>query len=202
MKTRKKQNPLQHLLGDQEIGLWVSRSLSLILLTLAVVLLWIPYRERYFLFFTREKALFRPDLLSSLTALMLILPLYLRRIFTFDKLTVYNILSLLLRFTLTASFCRILMGDGPVEGVWMILTACLTALSWLGIRSAGPLVWAAFLLVSLVNLLTANNALGINGFICVAAGIVGIILGERLTLPAMGRQIWEELRGPPSKEKL
>ncbi len=191
----RRERVLEILVGDRELGRNTSRLLSLTLLSCSLVILWLPYEQHVLWVFTRRGTFFRPDLISSLLALFIIFPLYYRRIFTFDRFSVYHILSFTLRFTLTASFCRILTGDALTEGIWSILLFCIIALSWFGIRSAGNILWALFLLVSFLNILINNYILGFNGYLFLVTGILGLMLGERITPAGFNTLFRDEMRG-------
>ncbi len=155
---------------------------SLALLFVAVAIGWMNYETKGW-FFTSSRNL-RPDLVSTLLAIGFAGALYVRGLLVFRG-RLYCILMLILNITVTATLMQALLGS---TAIWITrlpmpyLLAFTLLLTWGGLREVAIVTWAATLLFGLVNLGSANAAMGFYGYVFVLCVGVAVILQATDTL--------------------
>lgn len=123
---------------------------------------------------------FAPGFISTIIAVCLISPLYLRGILHWSR-SVYSILSFILILLVFASFIQLALGGAKAPGVIVISTLLLAVtLSWLGIRGVAGVCWILVLIVAIYSAVLNNLAMGFYGFVYIVTGFLGIVLHSGL----------------------
>jgi hypothetical protein len=141
---------------------------------------------------------FRPTLASGAVALFLVGPLYLRGILRWER-TVYGVLIFVLNLAVTAALVRVILGeqrslfalDAPlVVALWGAI-----ALGWLGMRPVAAVAWVAVFALGTFNLLDASAAMGVWGFVFLAAAFLGVLLQSEQDPGALMAELRLEFAG-------
>lgn len=151
------------------------RFASLLLLLLAFLMAMLPY-ERSILFGAVHRSFnFRPGLVPSVLAVVLIAPLYLRGLLKWNK-SIFSSISFVLILGVFAAFLELALfgGKGVLGRIngYMVLLAL--ALSWIGLRSVAGIAWMIVLAAGVYNALDVGIDLGFSGFIFVCAAFMGL----------------------------
>jgi hypothetical protein len=187
------------LVGDFVLGRTALRYISLVALVIATVIGLGTYISRGWVW-DSELSL-RPDMVSSLAALMLVSALYARRLIEWAP-SVYSILSLVLNITITAILVQALLGggSGPFLGLAIpYLVAFAIILTWAGIRPLAPVVWALVVIVGFVNLQTVSAAMGLWGYLFIILAAVGVFLQLQPSTKHFLPQLRYEFTGTTAK---
>jgi hypothetical protein len=153
------------------------RSLSLIFLLLSGSMSFFGGTRHGWLWDTHLT--FQPGLVSSILAVSLTSPLYMRGILKWNK-SVYAVISFVLIILVFASFFELAMGG---NGGSPIVTAFLSAsvvLSWLGIKEIAAVCWILLIAAALMSTIVNNLVLGFSGFIYIVSGFLGLVLHSGL----------------------
>ena len=164
------------LVGDDELGPLTRRYVSLGLLFLAFIVGCMTF-TRNGLFWNSEVSL-RPDMMSGLYALLLVSPLYIRRIIPWS-ISVYVILSAILNVAVTAVLLQAILGAASFALLSLPMPFVISfaiAMTWLGIRPLVPLAWGVVIVFGSINLQMASDAMGLWGFVFVVCAAAGILL--------------------------
>jgi hypothetical protein len=141
---------------------------------------------------------FRPTLASGLIALGLVAPLYLRGILRWER-SVYGVLILVLNLAVTAALARVILGEqaGPFafDAPMAVALWAAIALGWLGMRPVAGVAWIAVFVLGTVNLLQASDAMGVWGFVFVAASFLGVLLQSEQDPGALVEELKLEFSG-------
>ena len=171
----------------------IKRVLSVVLLLIALIILWVERRYKVFFFFT-EHVRFTPTLISGLCALALILPLYMRGIFSWSsehgKVSVIDIISFALILTVTASLVQMVLGNNLklTFQVWLLVIGI--CLSWLGMRPLAGLSWLLLLASMVSSILKANKVLEFDGYLLVLCTSLGLLSNTRIPFKDLCKEIW------------
>lgn len=163
---------------DNQLDSESLRFLSLIFLLLAAIMSVLKYTHEGWLWDTHVSL--APGFLSSIYGLLLIAPLYLRRVLKWNK-SVFTIISFILILMVFSSFIQLALGgNGMKSSITMGLLGAAFVLSWLGIRSAAGIAWILVLVAAVMSAITNNLAMGFWGFVYVCSGALGLILHSGL----------------------
>ena len=163
---------------DNELNSETLRLLSLIFLFISGAMSFLSYTHIGLLWDT--SLTFKPGIISTLFAVFLISPLYLRGILKWSK-SIYSIFSLLLILLVFASFAELALGgNGKSQFTFPLLVASIV-ISWLGIKAIAGISWILTLIAAIMALILNNIAMGFYGFVYIAAGFVGLILHSGVT---------------------
>jgi hypothetical protein len=163
---------------DNQLDSESLRFLSLVFLLLAAVMSFLEYTHVGWLWDTHVS--FAPGFLSSIFGLLLIAPLYLRRILKWNK-SIFTIISFILILMVFSSFVELALGgNGMKSSITMGLLGAAFVLSWLGIRSAAGIAWILVLAAAVMSAIVNNLAMGFWGFVYVCSGALGLILHSGL----------------------
>lgn len=160
--------------NDNELSSESLRFLSLIALAISGSMSLFKYtQERKFLWDLELG--FKPSLISALIALMLLSPLYMRKILKWSN-SFYGIISFLLILMVFSSFVELIFLGGNNSKLQSMAIATALLLSWLGIRGIAGIAWIIILVFGIYNIITNNIVMGFFGFIYIAFGAIGVIL--------------------------
>ena len=160
--------------NDNELNSESLRFLSLIALAISGSMSLFKYtQERKFLWDLELG--FKPSLISALIALMLLSPLYMRKILKWSN-SFYGIISFLLILMVFSSFVELIFLGGNNSKLQSMAIATALLLSWLGIRGIAGIAWIIILVFGIYNIITNNIVMGFFGFIYIAFGAIGVIL--------------------------
>ena len=169
------------------------RVLSLVFLIIAVSMAFISY-DREGIFFNTKLEIF-PGFISTLVAIILIVPLYARNILKWNK-SFYTLISLVLFLVLFGSLVELAMGgNGLNSQVVQYLLLSAIVLSWLGMKAIAGGSWLLLFPAIAVSIVENNTAMGFYGFIYVACGFIGILLHSELNPANLVSGIKEEFSG-------
>lgn len=191
---------LNHVLvGDFVLGRASLRYTSLAALLVATVIGLGTYVSDRGIWGAHELSL-RPDLISTLAALMLVSALYVRRLIDWAP-SVYSILSLVLNITITAILVEALLGGSgfSIRGLampWLVGFAIV--LTWTGMRPVATLVWALVVVVGFVNLQVASAAMGMWGYLFIILSAIGVFLQLQPSTKHLLPGLRYEFTGEPS----
>lgn len=197
---------INHLIvGDAVLDRTARRWCSLGLLLLAAIIGIATYDTGGW--FGKEISL-RPDLLSGIVALLLISPLYLRRVLVFGN-SLYCYLSLVLNVMTMAILVQALLGKAAplfVNLPMPYLVGFAIIMSWVGMRPFAILVWALVVVVGFINIQSASEAMGLWGFAFIVLVSLGVIMQININTKHLGSELRDDFMGPsaivahPSKE--
>ena len=163
------------LTDDNEMPREWQRFASLLLLLLAFLMAMLPYEQSILFGAAHRSFNFRPGLVPSVLALVLIAPLYLRGLLKWNK-SIFSSISFVLILGVFAAFLELALfgGKGVLGRIngYMVLLAL--ALSWIGLRSVAGIAWMIVLAAGVYNALDVGIDLGISGFIFVCAAFMGL----------------------------
>ncbi len=185
------------LVGEDALGHLTVRYLSLALLLIATVVGFMTYTQSKF--FGSLNVSLRPDMLSGIFAILLVAPLYLRRIITWSP-SIYYILSAVLNVTVTAVLVQAVLGAASSTLLSLPLPFVLAmglATTWLGIRPLAPLAWAFVILLGILNLQAASEAMGLWGYLFVISAGLGIFLQFPFEPQRILNEVKYDFIGPP-----
>jgi hypothetical protein len=186
------------LLADNtELSGVAIRLLSLFFLLLAGLMSFQEYTRPGI--FSPHEVSFRPAFLSTGVGLLLVAPLYLRRILKWN-LSVYSILSFALILMVFASFVELVLGgNGKTEVVAGMLGAAVL-LSWLGIRSVAGIGWLLPFGAAIYTAMENTSTLGFYGYIYLTSALLGLLLHTGLNPGQLIQGFREEFS--PAAEKM
>lgn len=168
---------ISFLLDDKELDDTKLRLLSLIFLFLSGSMSFFGYTHR--ILFWNSNLTFQPGLVSSVLAILLTSPLYMRGILKWNK-SVYTIVSFVLIVLVFASFIELAMGGNGKSSIITALLAASVVLSWLGIKEVAGVCWILVIAAALISTITNNLILGFYGFIYIVSGFLGLVLHSGL----------------------
>ncbi|MEI2659440.1 MAG: hypothetical protein V9G11_05285 [Bifidobacterium adolescentis] len=169
----------QAITDDNELESEALRFLSLIFLLLSGIMSFGSYQADG-RFWGSRPLTFSPGFISTVIAVLLVSPLYLRGVLKWNK-SKYSILSFVLILLVFSSFVALAMGGNTVKGtVMQSLLVAAVLLSWLGIRAVAGVSWLLALMAAIFTAISNNIDLGFNGFIYIGSGVLGLILHSGL----------------------
>ncbi len=185
------------LVGDDVLGHLTLRYMSLALLLIATVVGFMTYtRPSYF---WKSDISLRPDMMSGIFAVLLVTPLYIRRIVVWSP-SIYYILAAILNVTVTAVLVQAVLGAASPEWLSLPLPSVLglaLAMTWLGIRPLAPVAWAIVIFLGILNLQSASEAMGLWGYIFVICAGLGIVLQFPFEPQKILNEVKFDFIGPP-----
>jgi hypothetical protein len=167
------------LTDDSELSGATLRLLSLLFLLLSGAMSLFKYTQITSWWWPDVVRTFKPSLISTVLAIFLIAPLYLRGILKWNK-SIYSILSLVLILLVFSSFVELAMGGNQKSIFIYGLLGAAIILSWLGIREVASISWVLALCAGIYAAAESNLAMGIAGFVYIAAGFCGLVLHSGL----------------------
>ncbi|MEM9273017.1 MAG: hypothetical protein AAGA80_08655 [Cyanobacteria bacterium P01_F01_bin.143] len=165
------------LVDDKELDKTKLRLVSLIFLFLSGMMSFFEYTQRGWLWDSHVS--FQPGFVSSLLAILLTSPLYMRGILKWNK-SVYTIISFILIMLVFASFIELAMGGNGKDSIITALLAASIVLSWLGIKEVAGICWILVIAAALISTIVNNLILGFYGFIYIVSGCLGLVLHSGL----------------------
>jgi hypothetical protein len=166
------------MVNDKEISRENQRFLSIAFLAIAGAMSFQNYVHVRWLWDYHLS--FRPTLVSTGLAVVMIAPLYLRGILQWNK-SIYTTISAMLILLVFASFIELSMGG---NGSGQITTAAIGAamvLSWLGIKEVAGASWVVALAGGFYSAINNNISMGFYGYIYIACGFLGLVFHSRLS---------------------
>ncbi|WP_418186649.1 hypothetical protein [Aliarcobacter lanthieri] len=175
-------NPITKMISsmtnDNELGPTGQRFLSLIFLLISSIMVFITYSKE--IWFFQVSLSMKPDLISSLIAIILISPLYARNILKWNK-SIYTIITGIFFLLIFSSLVQLSMGgDGFKSTVNQFIFISAISLSWLGIRAVAGIAWILLFFGVGFSLITNNIIMGFYGFIYISSAFLGLVLHSEL----------------------
>ncbi|TVT70645.1 MAG: hypothetical protein FHP93_11515, partial [Denitromonas halophila] len=155
---------------DNELDSETLRVLSLLFLLISGVMSFFKYTNVGWLW--NSSITFQPSYISTIFAVFLIAPLYLRGVLKWSK-SLYSLLSLMLILLVFASFTELAIGGNKYNRIIIYLLVAAVLLSWLGIRAVAGASWLLALAAAIYAAIENNLSMGINGFVYVGSGFIG-----------------------------
>ncbi|WP_444998438.1 hypothetical protein [Aliikangiella sp. IMCC44359] len=169
---------IDSITDDGEITGKNLRLLSLLFLATCGAMSLVPYTKvRDYL--PDTELVFTPGLISTVVAIFIISPLYLRNILRWNK-SVYTLVSLVLILMVFASFIELAVGGDRGGSLTYALLASSLILSWLGIQAVAGFGWVLTFAAGILSLLLNHIAMGFYGFIYITTGFIGLVLHSGL----------------------
>lgn len=163
--------------SDNEISSENLRILSLLFLLTCGIMSFFKYTHVGLIW--DSELTFKPQLLSSIIAIILITPLYLRGILKWNK-SAYSLISLILILLVFASFTELALGGTEKSPIVIGLLAAAVLLSWLGMSAVAGSSWLLAFGAGIYSAIENSQALGIYGFIYIVSGFIGLVLHSGL----------------------
>lgn len=157
------------------------RVLSLIFLSISGILSLLNYSKKGLLpleIFEKSFS-FRPTLITGFLGIILISPLYLRRIFKWNR-SVYSCLFFFLTVLVSSSFIELAVGGNESNRIMWILLSSSILLSWIGIRSIAGISWILVMIIGLFFAIDHSYIMGFSGFIYIISAFLGFLLHSGL----------------------
>lgn len=117
----------------------------------------------------------KPEFTNTLIALGLIAPLYLRRLFKWNR-SIYTLVSFVLILWLVASLLMLAQGGTDWQLYGILSVASAVVLSWMGLRAIAGIAWLAVIGAALTTAVMNSAAMGLWGFAYIASGTLGLLL--------------------------
>lgn len=166
------------LADDNELDNETLRLLSLLFLLVSGAMSFLKYTQVY-TWWPNTVRTFEPRLISTVIAIFLIAPLYLRGVLKWNK-SVFTLLSLILILLVFASFVELAMGGNQHSQAVSALIGAALILSWFGIREVAGISWVLALVAAIYAAAESNLVMGTAGFIYIASGFIGLVLHSGL----------------------
>jgi hypothetical protein len=180
--------------ADQALSGKSLRLLSLVFLFIAGMMSFGEYvkvREWWF----DAKVTFYPDHVTTILALFLVSPLYVRNILKWNK-SFYSIISAFLILFVFSSFIQLALGGRGFYNKTMLYGMLLCfILSWLGMRAISGMCWLIIIFFGVYSFIETGVALGFYGFIYITLGFMGLVLHTDLNPGALFKELKSEFRG-------
>jgi len=168
---------ISFLVDDKELDSSKLRLLSLIFLFLSGIMSFFGYTHHGWIW--DNHLTFQPGFVSSVLAILLASPLYIRGILKWNK-SAYTIISFILIMLTFASFIELAMGGNGKSSIITALLAASVVLSWLGIKEVAGICWILVIAAALMSTIVNNLILGFYGFIYIVSGCLGLVLHSGL----------------------
>jgi len=165
--------------GDSELDIESLRLLSLFFLFMSGIMSFFNYTHIGWIWNTTLT--FTPEFISTLIAIFLVAPLYMRGILKWNK-SIYTIISFFLILLVFASFIQLALGGNGKNVIIISLLASAFVLSWLGIKAVAGVSWILVFIAGIYSALVNSLAMGFFGFIYVSCGFMGLILHSGMNL--------------------
>jgi phage shock protein PspC (stress-responsive transcriptional regulator) len=173
------------LASDNELDNETLRLLSLLFLLASGVMPFFNYTHTgvfagVFAGIFHDSFSFQPKLISTIFAICLISPLYLRGILKWSK-SIYSLLSFVLILLVFASFTELAIGGGSgTSSIVIPLLVAAVVLSWLGVKAVASASWGLALAAAIYSAIVSDLAMGFAGFIYIGSGFIGLVLHSGL----------------------
>ena len=147
--------------SDNELDNETLRLLSLLFLLASGVMSFFNYTHTgvFAGIFFDSSLTFQPNLISTILAICLISPLYLRGILKWSK-SIYSLLSLVLILLVFASFTELALGGNGKSSIVISLLVAAVVLSWLGVKAVAGASWGLALAAAIYSAIESNLAMG------------------------------------------
>ena len=172
------------LANDNALSSETLRLLSLVFLLLSGVMSFFKYTQIGT--FWDTQLTFTPGFASTLMAIAMLAPLYLRGILKWNG-SAFSILSFVLILLVFASFIELALGGNQTGGLVAVILAVAVVLSWLGIQAVAGIAWLLVLGAGIYSAVMNHMAMGFFGFIYIAAGFLGLTLHSGLSPGELNR---------------
>ena len=182
--------------SDNELDNETLRLLSLLFLLASGVMSFFNYTHTgvFAGIFFDSSLTFQPNLISTILAICLISPLYLRGILKWSK-SIYSLLSLVLILLVFASFTELALGGNGKSSIVISLLVAAVVLSWLGVKAVASASWGLALAAAIYSAIESNLAMGFAGFIYIGSGFIGLVLHSGLNPGELFEGIRSEYSG-------
>jgi len=182
--------------SDNELDNETLRLLSLFFLLASGVMSFFNYTHTgvFAGIFFDSSLTFQPNLISTILAICLISPLYLRGILKWSK-SIYSLLSLVLILLVFASFTELALGGNGKSSIVISLLVAAVVLSWLGVKAVAGASWGLALAAAIYSAIESNLAMGFAGFIYIGSGFIGLVLHSGLNPGELFEGIRSEYSG-------
>lgn len=121
----------------------------------------------------------RPGLISTVVAVLMVAPLYLRGILKWNR-SIYTLISLVLILMVFASFLELALGGNGRGQVITAIIVMALVLSWLGIKEVAGVCWILAFAAGMFAAISNNLAMGFSGFIYITCGFLGLAFHSKL----------------------
>ena len=183
------------LASDNELDNETLRLLSLLFLLASGVMSFLNYTHTgAFARIFHDSFSFQPKLISTIFAICLISPLYLRGILKWSK-SIYSLLSFVLILLVFASFTELALGGNGKSSIVISLLVAAVVLSWLGVKAVAGASWGLALAAAIYSAIESNLAMGFAGFIYIGSGFIGLVLHSGLNPGELFEGIRSEYSG-------
>jgi hypothetical protein len=183
--------------SDNELGNETLRFLSLVFLLASGAMSFLNYTDIGT--FYNSSLTFQPTFISTILAIFLISPLYLRGILKWSK-SIYSLLSLVLILLVFASFTELAIGgNGSKSTIVISLLGAAIVLSWLGVKAVAGASWGLALAAAIYSAIENNLAMGFGGFIYISSGFIGLVLHSGVNPGELFEGIVNEYSGSATK---
>jgi hypothetical protein len=182
--------------SDNELDNETLRLLSLLFLLASGVMSFFNYTHTgvFAGIFFDSSLTFQPNLISTILAICLISPLYLRGILKWSK-SIYSLLSLVLILLVFASFTELALGGNGKSSIVISLLVAAVVLSWLGVKAVAGASWGLALAAAIYSAIVSDLAMGFAGFIYIGSGFIGLVLHSGLNPGELFEGIRSEYSG-------
>ena len=183
--------------SDNELDNETLRLLSLLFLLASGVMSFFNYTHTgvFAGIFFDSSLTFQPNLISTILAICLISPLYLRGILKWSK-SIYSLLSFVLILLVFASFTELAIGGGSgTSSIVIPLLVAAVVLSWLGVKAVAGASWGLALAAAIYSAIVSDLAMGFAGFIYIGSGFIGLVLHSGLNPGELFEGIRSEYSG-------
>ncbi|WP_029407691.1 hypothetical protein [Thiomicrorhabdus sp. Milos-T2] len=187
----------QAIADDNELDSETLRILSLLFLLLSASMSFIQYTQHFDWWPDAERS-FRPGLISTIVAMLLVTPLYIRGILKWNK-SFFTIFSLILILLVFSSFVQLAVGGKEHSSIIYSLLGISVVLSWLGIKEIAGFSWAFALASGIYSAIESSLVMDFAGFVYITSGFVGVLLHSGLNPGQLVQGIKEEYSSSSKK---
>lgn len=164
----------EFLTNEQELSAEWQKILSLLLLITCLAISFFEYQSDSIFKHFKDPLSFSPQLLSTIFALALVCPLYLRGIMPWKK-NAYTLLGSVLVILVLASFVELAKGGNDNDKLYYLVLLSIV-LSWIGIRGIAGVSWIITIAVCSFQMIDNSNILDFLGSVYILSGFFGIAL--------------------------
>ena len=165
------------VVNDNELDEKYQRLLSLVFLFIGGIMSFFEYTHVGW--FWDSQLTFKPGFISTIIAIILVAPLYVRGILKWNK-SIYTLLSLSLILLLFSSFIELAMGGDEKNDIIRAFLISAMVLSWLGMSAIAGVSWMLVLAAAVYAVIINDSTMGFYGFIYIGAGFLGLVLHSGL----------------------
>ena len=185
---------------DKKLNDETQRLLSLVFLGLAGFMSFLTYSkyvEGLLWGGEMETLSFTPGFISTIIAIGLITPLYLRNIFKWNT-SVYSIVSFILILLVFSSFVQLSLLGGNDSKIQAALAIAIL-LSWVGLSAIAGMSWVIVLGAGIYTVIINDITMGGYGYLYIMFGFLGLILHSKLNPGELLQSIKDEYSEGTSK---